>query len=446
MNLISSPGTPLKGTAALPGDKSISHRSALFAAIAYGQSRMENFLDAGVTRAMLDSLTALGVPWQLEGGTLTVEGRGVQGLKPPDSPLQCGNSGTTIRLLAGALAAANLPAVLDGSAGLRRRPMERIVDPLRQMGVDITSCDGHAPLTLRPGNHPLVAQEISLPVASAQLKTCLMLAALAAGGTTILHEPSLSRDHSERLFSQMGVTIGNGQARPGNTPHTVRITPPSPLILKPLSLHLPGDFSAAAFLIVAALITPGSAITLKNIGLNATRTGMLDALLAMGGKLRISNQSSSGGEPTGDLTIRHSRLHGIAINGEQVVKMIDEFPAFAVAAACANGITTVSDATELRTKESDRIAGICSELRTLGVEIVEKPDGFVVQGGKPLSGGVVSPHGDHRLAMSLAVAGGAASGPVTIQDANIIHESFPGFIETARSLGSNLALEGASVS
>jgi 3-phosphoshikimate 1-carboxyvinyltransferase len=443
MNLISSTSSALQGEITLPGDKSLSHRAALFAALAEGESRIDNFLASGVTQALLDALTSLGVNWTLQqDGVLMVQGRGLEGLHSPQAPLNCGNSATTIRLLAGALAAAGVSAVLDGSAGLRRRPMDRVVEPLRQMGVNIDSTQGCAPLILQASPRPLHAIQYTLPVASAQMKTCLLLAALAAGGPTTLIEPGPSRDHTERMLREMGVNIqSEKQFSAGKPQYLTHLEPPKPLALKPLALSLPGDFSSAAFLIVAALVTPGSEITIRKVGLNSARTGLLDALLAMGAQINISAQATNSSEPVGDLTVRSSTLHGVDISGEQVVRMIDEFPIFAVAAAFARGVSTVSDAAELRLKESDRISKLCEALRMLGVDIQEKPDGFTIQGGRPLHGGSLASYGDHRLAMSLAVAGLAATQPVSIQGAEIIHESFPEFIQSLQSLGACLAPE-----
>ncbi len=440
MNLRSLPGGTLQGTAALPGDKSLSHRAALFAALAEGESRIQNFLVSGVTEAMLRALTALGVPYQLDGTTLTVHGRGLGGLQAPSSPIDCGNSATTIRLLAGALAMAVVPSVLDGSAGLRRRPMGRFVEPLQAMGVEISAEAGCAPLTLGRSPRPLRPLDYDLPVASAQIKTCLLLAALAAGGPTTLREPGPSRDHTERLLRSQGISV-TGQklvTEDGHTLYVTRLEPPYSLAFKPLVLSLPGDFSSAAFLIVAALITPGSSIVLHEVGLNPARTGLLDALLAMGADICITNPATRSGEPVGDLVVQASRLRATRVGGEQVVRMIDEFPIFAVAAACAEGVTAVTDASELRLKESDRIAGLCAELRRLGVNAEERPDGFAITGGALPGGAAVDPHGDHRLAMSLAVAGLAAQRPVTVGGAEIMDESFPEFVPVLRELGARL--------
>jgi 3-phosphoshikimate 1-carboxyvinyltransferase len=441
MRLTVFPGYPLRGEVVLPGDKSLSHRSALFAALAEGESVIENFLVAGVTESLLGALAQLKVAWELDGTILRVTGRGVRGLTPASAPLQCGNSATTMRLLAGAVAAAGIPAVLDGTSGLRRRPMSRIIEPLRRMGVGIDSdAGGKAPLKLlaRPSGEKLRAMDYEMPVASAQVKTCLLLAALAAEGPVRLTEPALSRDHTERMLASMGVQIGSRFSEAGAE---VRLIPPEPLLLQPLRTTLPGDFSSAAFLIVAALITPGSEIVLRGVGLNPTRTGLLDALLEMGADIRIDRECDQAGEPSGDLTIRSSSLKSICIAAPRVVNMIDEFPAFSTAAAYADGITTVQDAAELRHKESDRISAVCSQLRVLGADIQETQDGYRVRGASSLAGGRVGAYGDHRLGMALAVAGLGASAPVTVEGSEIISESLPGFSSALSSLGAHVVVD-----
>lgn len=447
MNLISKSANPLIGSvsAELPGDKSISHRAALFAAFADGTSRIEHFQVSGVTRPMLQALTSFGIQWSLDGETLTVEGRGISAWKNPTFPIDCGNSATTLRLLAGAIAGAGVTATLDGSYGLRRRPMDRIVEPLRKMGAVIkTTPGGIAPLTIqeRSVGQKLKPLTFDLPVASAQVKSCLLLAALGAEGTTVLNEPGPSRDHTERMLSSMGVTVNSYEVEAHNTlRYMVELTPPNPLKLLPLNMSLPSDPSAAAFLIVAALIIPGSSLTLKGVCLNPTRTGLLDGLQAMGADISFSNQHEAGGELVGDLQVNASELQGTEVCGTLVVRMIDEFPIFAIAAAVANGTTTVHDAKELRLKESDRIAMLATELRLLGVEIEEHSDGFTIHGGK-LQGGTVESHGDHRLAMSLAVAGLAAESPVTVRNAECTAESFPAFAEILQKLGASISTEG----
>ncbi|MEN4041309.1 MAG: 3-phosphoshikimate 1-carboxyvinyltransferase [Anaerolineaceae bacterium] len=437
MNLIVHPGAKLSGDILLPGDKSISHRAALLAAMADGESRIERFLVSGVTRAMLDALTGLGVGWELEGDTLRVAGTGA--FSVPQKALDCGNSATTMRLLAGAIAARGIPAMLDGSPGLRRRPMERIIEPLRAMGVSVAAhATGGAPLAFgrRDSGRRLKAIDHHLPVASAQVKSCLLLAGLAADGAFIISEPALSRDHSERMLRSLGVEIQplRLEDRPA-----VRITPPGILQFPPLTMTIPGDFSAAAFLLVAALVARGSHITLRGVNLNPTRAGLLDTLQEMGAGIVLDNLRQQGGEPIGDLVVRAAELHGVAVSGDRVVQMIDEFPVFAVAAAYAHGRSVVTQAGELRYKESDRITALCERLRALGVQVQELPDGFIIDGcGAVPGGGCLDAHGDHRLAMAMAVAGLGASRPVEIEGAEILAESFPQFPAILRELGAAL--------
>ena len=444
----------------LPGDKSISHRAALLGVLAEGESRLDNFLVAGVTQPTLIALSSLGVAFDLTGTTLTIQGVGIEGLHsdPGSTPadgtvvqIDCGNSATNLRLLAGILAAAGRPAVLDGSPGLRRRPMQRIITPLARMGVPIASVNGCAPLRLFPekqfaarANLLLIYYE--LQVASAQVKSCILLAALAADGETTLVEPGPSRDHTERLLRGMGISIQSEyqerQAAGGiSRLYLTHLNPSSPFHVPPLRLAIPGDFSAAAFLMVASLVTPGSELTLANVGLNPTRTGLLDVARAMGAEIQINNLYERNGEPVGDVHVRYSRLSGVEVSGELVVRMIDEFPIFAVAAACAVGLSRVRDAQELREKESDRISALCSGLRTLGVQALETEDGFCILGRAKIAGGEVDPAGDHRLAMAFAVAGLAASAKVVVLDAEYIAESYPRFIEALTQLGANLEVQ-----
>lgn len=431
----------------IPGDKSLSHRAALLASLANGESVIRNFQVSGVTRVMLEALTQLGVRWELEGKVLRVKGKGVVGLKNPYQPVYCGNSATTLRMLAGALAASGVGAVLDGSEGLRRRPMGRIIEPLQLMGVPIWGTgDGTAPLTLdrRDPSRLLCGGEHVLSVASAQVKSCILIAALAADRTTTVIEPGPSRDHTERMLSSMGVEIENRRVMSdgGGWIYQTRMTPPDGLsLIAPGEITLPADISAAAFLIVAALVTPRSEITLEGVGVNPTRTGMVDALRQMGADLLVEDAGGAAGEPAGRITVRSSDLGGTEVFGELVVRMIDEFPVFAAAAAAADGVTLVRDALELRHKESDRIALLCSEMQKLGVQIEEKEDGFVVYGGRPIRGGCVQAHGDHRLAMALAVTGLAAREPVIVEGADVVRESFPNFVELMQSLGAKITVE-----
>ncbi len=458
--LIVMPGSSLhgevgtQGRLSLPGDKSISHRAALFAALAEGESEIDNFLVSGVTSVMLNALTRIGVEWEIEGKLLRIDGIGVRNTGRSASKLSeyllinCGNSATTLRLLAGALAAMGIPAILDGTVGLRRRPMDRIVKPLKQMGVGIEATNGCAPLHLKQSTMPLQPIDYMPRVASAQVKSCILLAALAANGKTTLREPGPSRDHTERMLRSMGIAVVSKidllpDFRDGNrsVDYITEVNSKPPVSLNPLKMKIPGDFSAAAFIIVAGLICPGSKVTIRGVGLNPTRIGLLDALERMGANLRIDNIIELNDEPICDIHVQSSNLRGIEVNGSLVVRMIDEFPIFAVAASYAKGRTIVSEASELRYKESDRISSLCSELKIIGATVSEKPDGFIIEGREKLTGGKVEPHGDHRLAMALTVAGLNAQRPVSVDDPDIISESFPKFYKIMEGLGANLRVE-----
>ncbi len=442
MNLFVQSGNPIRGTVgnqfeigySLPGDKSLSHRAALFAAMAKGESRIENFLDSGVTRVLLSSLRQLGIQWQLKEKTLLVQGGGLDSFVSNEERLFCGNSATTMRLLAGGLAASGVAVILDGSPGLCARPMGRIVEPLKSMGVPIhASAQGTAPLRIdfRDCSHPLQAREFFLQQASAQVKTCLLLAALAADGESIIHEPAASRDHTERMLASMGVAI----QKPDNL--TVILQPPSqPLI--PLNIQLPADFSAAAFLIVAALITPDSDLWLLNVGVNPGRLGLVEAIRAMGGKIDLHLTKTQAGEDVADIHVQSSTLHGVIVQGDLVVRMIDEFPIFAIAAVLAEGQTEVKDAEELRFKESDRIKAIVQQLSQIGVIAVETKEGFIISGRDSINGGRVNCGGDHRLALAMAVAGSVCRETVLIEGAEMMNESFPNFVDLFNALGGNL--------
>jgi 3-phosphoshikimate 1-carboxyvinyltransferase len=426
------PASALRGEIVPPGDKSLSHRAALFASLAEGESRIENLLLAGVTRPMLQALSGLGVAWHLQDTTLLVEGLGLHGFASPARLLDCGNSATTMRLLVGALAGAGCAGVLDGSDGLRQRPMRRVVEPLRDMGAKVEAAGGdHPPIVLhaRSNHQPLRGMSHQISVASAQVKTAILLAALSADDTTTIREPGPSRDHSERMLAVMGAPIECLPAR-----HTVRIRPPS-RPLKPVRFTIPGDISSAAFIIVAGLIVPGSEIEIRDVGLNPSRTGLITALKAMGARIEVHEKGQRHNEPVGDLHLRSSPLHATRVDGELVVQMIDEFPAFAVAAAYAAGRTTVEGAAELRHKETDRISSLVRELRSLGAAIEEQTEGFTIEGGRPLGGGVVQSHGDHRLAMALTVAGLGTQDGVEVEGAEIIAESYPGFEADLCKLG-----------
>jgi 3-phosphoshikimate 1-carboxyvinyltransferase len=419
------PSVPLRGRVRVPGDKSISHRALLLGALADGVSRISGFLSCDDCLATLTCLRGLGVEIETRSPTiLTIHGRGLHGLRAPTAPLNCGRSGTTMRLLAGILVGQSFASTLTGDEQLLRRPMRRIAEPLRRMGAEIETVDGHAPLTIR--GRSLQGSDHTLPVASAQVKSALLLAGLYADGPTAVHQPGPARDHTERMLAAMGAAIET-------TGLTVTLCPSSSL--SSLSLSIPGDISSAAFPLVAATLVPDSKVVIEGIGVNSTRTGLLDVLQEMGAEITLENERKQGDEPLADVTVCSSGLRGVEVGSEIVVRMIDEFPVLAVAATQAHGTTIVHDAAELRVKEIDRIAAVVAELRALGARIEPLPDGFIIEGPTPLHGAVVDSHGDHRLAMALAVAGLIAKGEVVIEHAEYIADSFPGFVELMRKLG-----------
>jgi 3-phosphoshikimate 1-carboxyvinyltransferase len=425
--LIVRPGRPLRGSVRVPGDKSISHRALLLGALADGTSRVEGFLPCGDCLATLSCLRTLGVEIETrDASTVTVHGRGLQGLQPPTGPLDCARSGTTMRLLAGILAGQPFTSTLTGREQLLRRPMRRVADPLREMGAEIETDDGCAPLII--SGRALRGCRHVLPIASAQVKSALLLAGLYAAEPTTVQQPGPARDHTERMLYAMGAAVDvNGLS--------VTLSPNS--VLRPLQADVPGDISSAAFPLVAAALVAGSEINIKSVGVNPTRTGLLEVLRQMGADITLTDERSQGNEPSADITVRASSLRGIEIGGETVVRMIDEFPVLAVAASQARGTTVVRDAAELRVKETDRIAAIVTELGTLGVNIAALPDGFVVEGSASLRGGVVDSRSDHRLALALAVAGQVADAEVIIEHSECMSDSFPGFVELMRGLGAD---------
>ena len=426
--LIVHPGGALCGRGRVPGDKSISHRALLLGALADGASHISGFLPSRDCLATLACLRALGVHVEAhDATTLTVRGRGLRGLQAPDAPLNCVRSGTTMRLLAGILAGQSFDCTLTGDPQLLRRPMRRITEPLRRMGAGIEATDGHAPLTIH--GRRLHGYDHTLAVASAQVKSALLLAGLYADGPTTVRQLGPARDHTERMLAAMGAAIKTSG---------LNVTLVSSAALSPLTLRIPGDLSSAAFPLIAAALLPGSEVTIERVGVNPTRTGLLDVLRAMGAGVALEDEREQGGEPVADVTMRASDLTGVEVSGHTVVRMIDEFPVLAVAATQAHGTTVVRDAAELRVKETDRIATAVAELRVLGARIEPRPDGFVVEGPTALRGGVVDSHGDHRLAMALAVAGLVAQGEVTIENAECVPDSFPGFVEFMRSLGAKI--------
>lgn len=424
-DLVVRPAAGLRGSASVPGDKSISHRAVLFGMLAQGPTRARRWLAAGDTEASLRAAQALGVRVERHSADdLTVHG-GL--LRPPGEPLNLANAGTGIRLLAGIMAGQPFASVLDGSEQLRRRPMRRIVEPLRLMGADISASGDRAPLTIRPA--ALRGIRYLLPVASAQVKSAVLLAGLFAAGATVIVQPGPARDHTERMLRAMGADITvEGDAV------TLR---PGPALL-PLDFSVPGDFSSAAFLIVAACVVPGSDITITGVNLNPTRTGLLDALLAMGADITVMEGGLEAGEPAGALRVRHRALRGVEIGGDLVVRMIDEFPALLVAALHAEGRTIVREAQELRVKETDRIAVMAAELGKMGARVSETADGFALVGPQPLTGALVDSHDDHRVAMSLALAGLAAPGRTVIAGGACAGDSFPGFAAALAGLGADV--------
>lgn len=426
MRMIVRKAKGLRGRGKVPGDKSISHRALLLGAIAEGTTRIQNFLPATDCLATLTCVRGLGVEVErLSDTELIVHGRGLRGLREPKDVLDCAGSGTTTRLLAGILAGQPFYSVLTGNEQLRRRPMGRIVEPLRQMGATVLGRDdGHLPpLTILGGN--LHGIEYRLLVASAQVKSAILLAGLYADGPTVIHEPGPARDHTERMLAAMGANIK----------YQISNIKVQSSKLSSLDIVVPGDISSAAYFIAAACLIPGSEVVVEGVGVNPTRTGFLDVLREMGADILVENRREVSGEPVADIIVRAGGPRGIEVRGNQVPRMIDEFPILAVVATQAQGTTVVSDATELRVKETDRIANITVELRKLGARIEERPDGFVVEGPTPLLGTQVNSHGDHRLAMSLAIAGLVAEGETTIEGAGCIADSFPGFEEILRALG-----------
>ncbi len=430
---------PLRGTCSVPGDKSISHRALLFGALTDGVVEATGLGRGGDNLSTASALRALGVDVQIDGGDARVRGVGFAGLRAAAAALDCGNSGTTIRLLAGLLAGRPFATELRGDASLTRRPMRRVAEPLRKMGATV---EGRAepgrpgeifpPLRIRGG--ALTGIRYDLPVASAQLKTALILAGLQARGPTVLREPGRSRDHTERMLRSLGAPISV------DATGAIAVEPDGwDGRLRAARIAIPGDLSSATFLIVAALTVPGSEITVENVGLNPTRAGALDVLRAMGADLSIEETGDAMGEPVGRVRARAGRLRGTRVDGELALRAIDEIPALAVAAALADGETVFADLAELRIKESDRIAALARELGRAGVGVEERPDGFVVTGlaGRPPGGGTVVPEHDHRIAMTGAILGLTSADETTVPAADIL-TSFPTFAETLVGLGASI--------
>jgi 3-phosphoshikimate 1-carboxyvinyltransferase len=423
---IAPAGRGLTGTFAVPSDKSIAHRALLFGAIANGRTVVEGFQGGRDNRSTLAACRALGVAIEEEGSRLTIAGRGFDGLRAPAAAIDCENSGTTMRLLAGILVGRPFTSRLVGDGSLLRRPMRRVIDPLAHMGALVVSEPGDGRAPLRIEGRALVGTEHTLAIASAQVKSAILLAGLQAEGHTRVEEPVRSRDHTERMLQDFGASLTIGE-------RWVALFGPQEL--QGTTVTLPGDFSSAAFLIVAALLVPGSDLRLAGVGLNPTRTGLLDALRLMGADLAVEPADDGSAEPSGTLRVRAQPLRGIRIDGDLLVRSIDEFPILCIAAACAEGTTEIRDAAELRVKESDRVAVMADMLRALGARVDELPDGLVITGPTRLGGARVDPRDDHRIAMAAAVAGVVGSAPVVITDAECADVSFPGFYATLARAG-----------
>lgn len=425
-----APGGSVSGDIRVPGDKSISHRSIMLGALAEGQTQVQGFLEGADAIATASIFRSMGV--QIDGpdeGRLVVHGVGLHGLKAPGVPLDCGNSGTSMRLLSGLLAGQRFAAMLVGDESLSRRPMRRVIDPLTMMGAHIESQDGLPPLLVHPVEG-LTGADIRMKVASAQVKSALLLAGLYAEGTTRVTEPAPTRDHTERMLAAFGVELQREGA-------TVSLT--GGQVLQATQIDVPADMSSAAFFLVAASICPGADLTLRHVGMNPTRIGVLHVLRAMGADITESAHQTIGGEPVADLRVRAAPLQGIRIDPAWVPLAIDEFPALFIAAACAEGTTELTGAQELRVKESDRIQVMAEGLKSVGMPVEVLADGMriVGRGGQatPFAGGTVNSHADHRIAMSFAVAALRSSGPIRINDTANVATSFPGFVQLANRVG-----------
>jgi 3-phosphoshikimate 1-carboxyvinyltransferase len=409
---------PLRGEISVPGDKSIGHRAVIFGSIAQGSSRVSNLSGGEDNQRTVQAFKDLGVKISTEGETLYIEGKGWEGLASAKNIIDCGNSGTTMRLLSGVLAGRPFTAMLDGDQSLRRRPMQRVIEPLRRMGANLVGREGTglAPLEINGGK--LRGIEYPMPIASAQVKSAILLAGLQAEGVTIVEEPQNSRNHTELMIKGFGgevavdgrkVSINGGQTLRGR------------------DVHIPGDISSAAFFLVAAALIPGSKVVVRRVGVNPTRDGVIEILRLMGAEIELLGATVETGEPVADLRVTGRRLKGVEIGAELVARTIDEYPVLAIAAALADGVTVISDVKELRFKESDRISAMTEGLRRLGVEVEEREDGMTIHGRETLQGNKLRSFGDHRIAMSLAVAGLCADGGVEVDDAQCVDISFPTF-------------------
>lgn len=413
------PAKRIQGEIQVPGDKSISHRAALFGGMAQGETHITNFLPGQDCLSTLACLRGLGVEWERQGSEVWIKGQGFRNWKEPTDILDVGNSGTTMRLLLGVLAGSPFSTTLTGDASIRTRPMRRVTDPLREMGVKVLGRQrgNYAPLTIQGGG--LNGIEFLSPVASAQVKSAVLLAGLSAKGETIVSEPHLSRDHTERMLRGFGVQVSS-EGR------TVRVSGGADLIGQEVSI--PGDISSAAFfLVLGSLISEGE-LLIRNVGINPTRTGLLDVLMQMGANIQIEERTEVCGEPRANLRVRPARLHGIEVRGEMIPRLIDEIPILAVAACLSKGETLIRDASELRVKESDRIRAVVEGLQGIGAKVEELPDGLRIQGGSTFLGGKASSHGDHRLAMAWCIAGLLSVEGVCVEGMEAAAVSFPNFL------------------
>ena len=419
--------TNLKGTLTVPGDKSISHRAVMFGSLARGTTRISHFLEGADCLSTISCFRKMGIEIDRNKDEILVHGRGLHGLTAPTEILDVGNSGTTTRLISGILAGQTFTSELDGDESIRTRPMKRIITPLASMGADITSRldNGCAPLIIH--GRPLHAAHYDSPVASAQVKSCVLLAGMYADGITSVTEPFLSRNHTEIMLNYFGAEITSE-----GTTASIRPEP----VLEGRDIQVPGDISSAAYFIAAGLLTPGSEILLKNVGINPTRAGIIKVCMDMGADITLLNESTKG-EPTADLLIRTSSLKGTTIEGSIIPTLIDEIPMIAVMAAFAEGTTVIRDAQELKVKESDRIAVMVDNLRRMGADIEGTDDGMIIHGGRPLHGAVIDSHLDHRIAMSFAVAGTICDGTVDILNGECVNISYPEFYHDLYSLDSS---------
>ncbi len=415
----------LKGEIQVPGDKSISHRAVMLGSLAKGTTRITGFLQGADCLSTISCFEKMGVSIENTGDTVLVHGRGMRGLEKPEGVLDCGNSGTTMRLISGILSAQDFDVTLTGDASIQKRPMKRIMDPLSRMGASIKSLPGNGCAPLYIQGRPLTGIHYASPVASAQVKSSVLLAGLYADGETAVTEPSLSRDHTERMLGLFGADIASEGT-------TARITPARELFAA--DIQVPGDISSAAYFIAAGLIVPGSQILIKNVGINPTRAGILEVCRKMGGDIRMLNRNEGRGEPTADLLVIHSSLKGTVIEGDIIPTLIDELPVIAAMACFAEGETIIRDASELKVKESNRIAVMAQNLTAMGAQVRETEDGLRILGGRPLHGAVIDSHDDHRIAMTFAVAALCSQGETKIQGRECVNISYPAFYKDLGSL------------